>query len=95
MEMASLTTSSSEAGRDGTAGADGIATQRTVESRRSHDQTKPETKPNKEHNDGETPKTDGKKKSRIAKLFGKLEIDVPTVMMMMKYGELHGLWYLS
>jgi hypothetical protein len=91
MEMASLATSSSEAGRDGTAGADGIATQRTVESRRSHDQAKP----NKEHNDGETPKTDGTKKSRIAKLFGKLELDVPTVMMMMKYGELHGLLYLS
>jgi len=85
--MALSATSSSEAGRVGNVGADGIATQRTEESRRPNDQTKS----NDAHINGETTKKDAKSKSKIAKLLGKIDLDLPTALMMMKYGEMDGL----
>lgn len=88
--MALSATSSSEAGRVGDVGADGVATQRTEESRRPNEQTKSDDA----HTNGETTKKDAKPKSKIAELLGKLDLDIPTVLMMMKYGEMDGLWNL-
>jgi hypothetical protein len=88
--MALATTSSSEAGGVENVGSGGIARQRTEESRRSNDQTRSNDAPI----NGEATKKDVKKKSKIAELLGKLELDVPTVLMMMKYGEMDGLWNL-
>jgi hypothetical protein len=85
--MALSATSSSEAGRVGNVGADGIATQHTEESRRPNDQTKS----NDAHINGETTKKDTKTKFKITELLGKLDLDLPTVLMMMKYGEMDGL----
>jgi len=85
--MALSATSSSEAGRIGNIGADGIATQHTEESMRPNDQTRS----NEAHIDEDATKKNTKKKSKIAELFGKLQLDVPTVLMMMKYGEMDGL----